>query len=120
MTDEEIAARVIDASNKTMARGINIDGRRLSVRPGKWGVIRDCGKWAALSDCTCPLGALLLTEQPKHMPDESAPRALARVLERSGDWIAGFVKAIDSGDDNDDGSDGYVCGMAVRKALGWP
>lgn len=129
MTDEEIAARIIEASRKfeDLVNGSGLYGGDLTT--GEWGVMHTSDGWRQ-TGCACPIGALLLVEQPPianevYVDDDGEEQpeiATAMVfLERSQEWVNGFVLAIDGFRAFDswhpDSKAGHACGLVVKAAL---
>jgi hypothetical protein len=78
-----------------------VRSRGCTIVPKLWGVGYDSerSKWNPRSDagrCMCPLGALVLCEQPP--PGlMTVPEAARRVLGVSGNWTLCFTWAFDGG-----------------------
>lgn len=92
---DEIKARIDAAIEKAEARGITLED-------GIWGVWVENGEWTTTDlgehkDRCCPLGALLLAEQPQVDDDDViADVCAARVLGKDSRWVEAFIDGFDS------------------------
>jgi hypothetical protein len=143
-TDNELVSRVIDDANKYKAGGAEIglpDGG--DIQSEEWGVIFSDGQWCSTGTCACPLGAVLVVEQPpykytglrdnatdEHIDavvagvaegDDSHVATIAALFDRPKKWVEGFVSGVDNflGQTEDaDQRAGYTAGREVARRLG--
>jgi hypothetical protein len=90
--------RLRDAAKRVRAKGF-------SVEPGQYGVILNPiqNKWVprkSANRCMCPLGALVVVEQPppaEVFPSGSIGAAISRASGRNGKWALCFSWVFDKG-----------------------
>lgn len=90
---DRTAERIIAACEKMQAKGFRVEA-------GAWGVGWNAkrSKWAPLKSASkrlCPIGALVLTEQPVPGRYQSVPEAAAKLLGVGMHWLVDFQGAFD-------------------------
>ncbi len=110
--------RILDAVKAAKAQGIEIVQGAWSVR---WDAEEK--KFVCENNCCCPLGALLLTEQPEVVGEEEdiddaeqLSQVAAAVLGKDEEWTNNFVEAYDD-DDTSVVNSAYKAGAKVRDLL---
>ena len=99
--------RILQAVRWALDQGYRVSG-------GEWGVYQQVdGSWAPKTDaCLCPLGALLLQEQPAEGDPEIAAAAVLGVSTR---WVFDFTLGVDGEPHHD--SDAYSLGCEILNVL---
>lgn len=87
------AERIIAACSKVQAKGFRVEA-------GTWGIGWDPAreKWAPFKRASkrlCPLGALVLTEQPPPGRYRTVPEAVVKLLGVDMHWVIDFQCAFD-------------------------
>lgn len=118
---DDIKSR-IDAAIET------VEARGISLEAGYWGVWSRDGEWTTSDlgshkDRCCPLGALLLAEQPRPASDDEEPDVCAALaLGRSYGWVAAFIEGFDGESDCREAEpemvDAWKLGRSYRGKLG--
>lgn len=89
---EAFKNRILEAVKKAQSNG-------LVVSEGMWGVRWSDGKWVlafGLNRC-CPLGALMLNEQPAAVePSEISEEYFEKLFKVPGKWVVSFIKGVDN------------------------
>lgn len=88
-----ITERILVACNKMRAKGYRIEARTWGVgwnaKRNKWAPLKSAGKRL------CPLGAVVLAEQPPPGRYQSVPEAVSALLGVSMLWVVDFQCACD-------------------------
>ncbi len=121
MTDQQLAERIV-AAVRAVAKMPTIDGKNMRLTRQLWGVFFYNGKWRNdRNECACPLGAVLLIEQPTNVDGQT--NTIAGLFKRDRVWVDGFIRAVDlptagaAHRHGDNGTFGYACGELVMSIL---